>query len=253
MASIRRVPYHDWEEVMRELRRELYREGPFERGRYLFRGVRDHQWELVSSFDRLFPAVRDRKAVFAALIAAFRDECHGELGASMPDDEVELQALGQHHGLPTRMLDWTDSPYVAAFFALSDALLDPDRAEKQAAVWALHMESDLWTQDYGVEIVQPRTATNVRLRNQAGRFTLSKTPFRTLEDFVRESDVDGVALTQFYFPAAEAERGLAELSMMGIHHARLFPDVDGLAAAARTRILIDQAGRASGRFSGRTG
>ena len=55
---------------MRELRRELYHDGPFERGAYLFRGVRDHEWELVSSFDRLFPAVRDRRSVFAGLMTA---------------------------------------------------------------------------------------------------------------------------------------------------------------------------------------
>ena len=48
-----------------------------------------------------------------------------------PDDDFQWLALMQHHGAPTRLLDFTWSPYVAAFFAL-------ERATSDAAVWALN-------------------------------------------------------------------------------------------------------------------
>jgi hypothetical protein len=242
MATIRRVAYHDWEDLMRELRAELYGGAPFQRGRYLFRGLRDHEWELVSSFDRLFPDIEDRQSVFDELLDAFREECEGDVPSAILADEVELQSLGQHHGLPTRLLDWTESPYVAAFFALSDALVDRHRGDKQAAIWALHRSAPVWSRSSGVEVLQPRTAGNPRLRNQAGRFTLARMPFRSLEQYVESSSSKQLALTQFFFPASEAERGLAELAMMGIHHARLFPDLTGSAQAARTRVLIERHG-----------
>jgi hypothetical protein len=47
-------------------------------------------------------------------------------------------ALMQHYGAPTRLLDWTYSFYVAAFFALSDAVSFPKQDRRPAIVWALH-------------------------------------------------------------------------------------------------------------------
>jgi hypothetical protein len=53
--------------------------------------------------------------------------------ADVPNnDEIEWLALMQHHGAPTRLLDFTWSPYVAAFFAL-------ERATEDAAVWAINL------------------------------------------------------------------------------------------------------------------
>ena len=47
------------------------------------------------------------------------------------EDDFQWLALMQHHGAPTRLLDFTWSPYVAAFLAL-------ERAVDDAAVWAIH-------------------------------------------------------------------------------------------------------------------
>jgi hypothetical protein len=91
--------------------------------------------------------------------------------------DQKLWALGQHNGLPTRLLDWTTSPYVAAFFAFHDWVSQLPEEFSHVAIWALHLENPVWSKEMGVEIVTPPALENIRLRNQSGKFTLSRTPF----------------------------------------------------------------------------
>ena len=72
----------------------------------------------------------------------------------------------------------------------------------------------------------------MRLRNQGGRFTRSLGQFASVDQYVAEADYPGTALTQFSIPARDAERALAQLEMMSITAARLFPDIDGAARSA---------------------
>jgi hypothetical protein len=217
------------------LRPELFEAGPFRHGKYLFRGVRDADWRLVSSFDRQFPEVEDRQRVSAALLEAFRIACEEHVDPEVLADDDRLLGL---HGLPTRLLDWTTSPFVAAYFALSGALIDAGGPRSRVSVWALHLEAPLWDADYGVAVLPARACGNARLRNQGGRFTRSMNPLPTLEDYVETSAYGGTGLTQFSFPARDAARGLAELDMMGITSARLFPDLDGAAQSATTSVRL---------------
>ena len=91
----------------------------------------------------------------------------------------------------------------------------------------------------GVSIVTSSAAHNPRLRLQGGRFTRALMPFATLEEYVEKMDYDGIGLTQMSLPASDAERGLAELQMMGITSHRLFPDLGGAAQSAvmSTRLI----------------
>lgn len=239
MDPIRRIQYDTWDEFAGSLRPELFGDDHFRRGRYLFRGLPDYNFELVSSFDRLFPESQDRQRISTELMAAFREEARGQVEETILQDDVKTLALGQHHGLPTRLLDWSDSPYVAAFFALSSALpfgADPDHF---VAVWVLHVEAPIWGREYGVEIVGVPASPDFRIRNQAGRFTLARTPDRTLEQYVGSFELPEFALTQTFFPASQARHGLADLAMMGITSSRLFPDLTGAANAAKTSVLLD--------------
>ena len=97
----------------------------------------------------------------------------------------------------------------------------------------------------GVEIVRVPHIENLRVRNQAWRFTLSRTPFRSLEEYVATCDHDRPVLTQMAFPAADAEQALADLAMMGWTPSRLFPDVGGAAEAAKLRVLLAERLRVS--------
>jgi hypothetical protein len=234
------VRYANWAEFKRDLFAELFDSERFRPGHYLFRGAGDADWSLRSSFDRRFGTVplERRLALWDQLISEWQAGC-AEAGvpAAVLTDDRKLWALGQHHGLPTRLLDWTTSPYVAAFFAFHDHLVIPHERFEHVAVWALHVQNPVWCREHGVEIVSAPSLDNVRLRNQGGKFTLSRAPFATLEEYVERFATE-LALTKCVLPAADADHALSDLDAMGINSYDLFPDLTGLAARATMRAAL---------------
>ncbi len=102
---------------------------------WAFRGQRDASWVIATSLDRskseLSSAVSEQ-----FLLREFQRRAHHYLAAELiPQDTLEWLALMQHHGCPTRLLDWTRSSYVAAYFAMEDVA--PNAV---AAVWAVDIE-----------------------------------------------------------------------------------------------------------------
>lgn len=239
MAHTGTITTPSWEDFKSRLLNDLYDVGCFIRGMYLFRGQASADWALESSFDRWFRGNANEKVnTSKRLLAHFREECESvDSMEGFLQDEVRALALAQHFGMPTRLLDWTESPYVAAFFAFCDSLWN-DVACGDVAVWVLDARSPIWTKEMGVEIVKVTGAGNIRVRNQAGRFTYALTPFRTLEDFVSHCDWEGPALIKYCIPMEEARAALADLDAMGINHARVYPGLEGCARAAGMRVLM---------------
>jgi hypothetical protein len=240
VTAIHVLEYGSWPEFKRDFFIELFGTGGFRPDRYLFRGMGNADWTLSSSFDRRFSSLgRDRRlGLWERLIREWRRSCE-ETGVadSVLQDDQKLWALGQHNGLPTRLLDWTTSPYVAAFFAFNDRIISLPEEFSHVAIWALHVENPVWSREMGVEIVTPPALENIRLRNQSGKFTLSRTPFATLEEYVERSASD-LALTKVVLPGAEAVDALPDLDSMGINNYHLFPDFTGLAAMATMRLSL---------------
>lgn len=238
-SAVRTISYSGWVEFKRDLFLELYPGGTFQRGKYLFRGAGDADWQLSTAFDRRFAGIGlpARMRLWDELITEWRQGC---VDAGVPDsvtgDDRALWALGQHHGLPTRMLDWSMSPYVAAFFAFRSHLMAMTGNREQVAVWVLHLEHPVWTGN-GVEIVAAAALANQRLRNQVGRFTLCRAAVGCLEEYV-ERLAGSTALTRCLLPAHEAAGALGDLDAMGITDHELFPDLTGLADLATMRAAL---------------
>ena len=87
-----------------------------------------------------------------------------------PRDLYPLLALGQHYDLPTRLLDWSVRAYVAAYFAISDALAMKDPKPDRLAVWVPDVEKKARFPD--LKVVTVPGNNNANLAAQSGRFTL---------------------------------------------------------------------------------
>jgi hypothetical protein len=234
-VRVESYPFASWAEWRRDVYQLLFNDDRFVEGRFLFRGVKDASWHLVSSFDRFGSALPagDRAPTAKRLLKLFREECD-ELDAPGPADDNALIAVAQHHGLPTRALDWSESPFVAAYFAFADVDLSAD-ATGHAAIWALDQRDAAWSPETGAEIMRVRRRDNARMLRQRGVFTYLRAPFHTLEDYVEHVTPDGTALWKFTLPRTEAHAAIADLFAMGITSTRLFPDQSGAARAAVLR------------------
>src|SRR5258708_39996306 len=88
------------------------------RGRWVFRGHSNVNFALIPAVGRAAHTSQSRAKYEQSLFDIFCREARGYVSA-IPATDWEWLSLAQHHGLPTRLLDWTTNPLVAAFFAVS--------------------------------------------------------------------------------------------------------------------------------------
>lgn len=209
-------------------------------GKYFWRGVSDATWCMTTSLDRFAAEneLPDRTSLKSALITNYR-KFSGELGAD-PEaelDDADLWALGQHWGLPTTLLDWSDSPMVAAFFALSASQAYSATREQHACIYRLARS----TRPAGdLSYFLPRqTPANLRMRAQSGLFTETRESGCLIDILGRLGRLDDLfAIT---FPLDVREQGLAELDAMKINDLSIFPDRGGVIRHVLTTALREAA------------
>jgi len=230
MNPIEIYRYDSWCSFKSDIISELFTDGIFQEGKYLFRGHSSSDWQLTSSYDRHnFPIDK-----FSKLIEMFKSECEWlHVDKTVMNNEKYFIAFSQHHGIPTRLLDWTYSPYIASFFAFSDVVLVDESTDK-IAVWILNTESGIWTHELGVEIINIPSVGNLRIRNQNGCFTLSCTQHRTLENYVKNvsEKCSGWALRQCILPSTEYLKAIPDLNSMGINWSKIYPGIEGCVASS---------------------
>ena len=215
--------------------------------RFVFRGQSCSSWPLISSFDRKFANLRGRERnnkyeallrSFSKNLAAFADRdaniLLGRDAAILDEHSAEVEVLAQHHGLPTRLLDWSLSIYVAAFFAFSQ--LDAN-STGQVSIWALNARfvNDHISEDH-LELLDDFYPKNDRQLWQLGVFLLNRTQindvvkiFQQPDDFVSSSALPGPpVLFRFDLPVTAVDVALDDLEMMRINSVSLFPGIEGV-------------------------
>lgn len=108
-------------------------EGNHFRSPYVFRGVDVANWDLDTSLERLSKNANTRPSIVEdSLLRSFRK--YANAGQFDRQSEWYLLAVAQHNGLPTRCLDWTASPLVAAHFACGKK----SHKDDDGIIWCLH-------------------------------------------------------------------------------------------------------------------
>jgi hypothetical protein len=249
---------------------------------YIWRGQRCDNWPLISKFDRLFPNTThdERNKVIKTHTDAFKYAIRGRRGQNPSKlDDRECWALGQHYGLNTPLLDWTASPFVAAYFAffkkgqkvISNDLRDQIKNEltsasiqmlkdelvtynqtKHRVIYALSKDLVRWgwadieggpIKEKFVEFVEPLSDENARLISQNGLFTFSIGPEdieeRVQRCYSKKQDEDRIILIKIKIPNIDRDECLKSLNQMNINHLTLFPDIYGSAKFCNIKLEID--------------
>lgn len=239
--KIQEIVCEGWDDFKNKIREDIYRDNTYREGQFLYRGQSSPSYKLTSSFDRWYKGRRrNRPAVAKEMLKIFKRECEADndIDRAILSDEDRLRAYAQHYSLPTRLLDWTVSPYVAAFFAFSYSFFEDASVENQVAVWVLDPSSDIWNEDNGAYVIDPQRFGNERLQSQGGYFTHLAGAFDCLEDYVLSLGEASV-LRKIILPTQDMTYALSDLRAMQIKHAKLFPGAEGYAMEVKTRVGID--------------
>jgi hypothetical protein len=231
-----------WEDFLKIITSERY-------ANWAFRGERDERWPLYSAISRYLRNFGVHPQAWpeqeARILRIFKRKAHVHVEQPPdPDDDFQWLALMQHHGAPTRLIDFTWSPYVAAFFALERTLGD-------GVVWAMNPSRLAASPSPRRELVDPRVKDNFRkhflagtkrfiwmgephtmnrrLIAQSATFALPGVLDAPVEDILSGYPEPEEFLAKFILPNQVREVGMRELYRMNITFASLFPDLDGLA------------------------
>jgi hypothetical protein len=230
MPSVKQ--FEKWVDFKSEMENYL-KLSPGRRKELVFRGQADSRWALRASLDRIhqFKSEDDRQKCLRRLIQEFKQEATG-IDLKIPNmSPIAWEMLGRHHSLPTSLLDWTQSPWVAALFAFADSF----PADTQyASVWMFDREIFARNLLPEIEIIEDEQMIrfNPRAIEQRGLFLQIKKATPPLEVLVDSS------LIRYEIPVSERKIVLSDLDEMLINTRSLFRDLDGVAKLASGRVFI---------------
>ncbi len=218
---------------------------------YLFRGHADAAWPLLPSLNRVLGTaieVQEALEVEAQLLRLFQSQAHLVMaGQPLPADNDLLNwwMVMQHYGAPTRLLDWSASPYVAAYFACESL------SDVSGTIWFIHPRSwlnsasddlmsgkpnaDLLRSSNAPHMVLPLPAFTQSTRTvaQQGYFTVCLNLCGKHDELLLDSCDhplldDSDIMGRFVIPAALKSEFLLQLRLMNVTASSLFPGLDGL-------------------------
>lgn len=213
-----------------------------------YRGQENKTWGLSPTIARLSRGISGEPS----LVTRFKQNALGLL-SERPGSEWEWLFVMRHHGVPTRLLDWSESPLVALYFAVST------KPKSDGAVWSLlpielnklaniplqhpaeipgfddhkilnnYLPSSLIQEQQSrlqPAAIAPRNTK--RMQAQHGVFTITHRDQTPIEDIDPQKHIWRVTV-----PARSKARILSELSSLNINRLSLFPELDHVAAHAQ--------------------
>jgi hypothetical protein len=219
-----------------------------------YRGHRDRSWRLEASVFRTRPHREAEKA----MLARFRQEA-AAAGLPYAFDEWGWMTFAQHHALPTRLLDWSQSPLVALYFACEGLPSDSSEIDTDGELFLIHPNDlndeagdaggghpllltcdDPSLNDYlpgrdgqnrrkPIAVIAPLLFD--RIRFQTGMFTVSQVPSVTGE---QEPLRKARSLQSFIIPSGKKRLIKEQLTALAFNEASIYRDLDRIATRIKS-------------------
>lgn len=231
---------------------------------WAFRGQSNADWVLNNAIERT-DFISFYKGIESDFVAEFQRGARNYLSRDeIPEHLIEWLALMQHHGAPTRLLDLTKSPFIAAYFAFEQALMWSD---EYIAIWGINVNylrsravAELIEEfeealDKTQNLINESVFEKIFYSNDRSlvfpvepfrmnrRYSLQQSIFlstgTSAVPFMEQLMFLGAGLPQsvvkIELPARIRKEVMRDLQKMNLNSASLFPDLDGYALSLRIR------------------
>jgi hypothetical protein len=214
----------------------------------MFRGQENNKWRLRTSFHRTGRAALPR--FLTQDVKALQRHLSGltthRFNLADPLDNAAFYHLVQHHGYPTPLLDWTSSPFIAAYFAYRNLRSSNILVDQKVRI--LIFEGMQWNAAFQkasvlnpgflhLTILEPLAINNPRAVPQQSLSLV--TNIDDIGTYIRQRELDSsnTYLRAIDLPAIERKQVMRELSLMGVNGGTLFPGLDGACEQLRERFF----------------
>lgn len=234
---------------------------------FIFRGHANSLWKLQSTLERIlgekWSAEYARKFESYSL-DAFKSKYHIYSGNEhVPKSKLSWLSVMQHYGVPTRLIDFTSSPYIALYFALEayfplskhdltvfaidysalmqksiEYIQNKDREFKETR-FSIECQKDLVFDNvvdrysYDIAWVTEPIELNARIDRQSGTFLISGNLEKPIEAVLNLPLYDNVPIVKITIPPHLYEGIFVALRKMSINSKSIYGDLSGLAKAIR--------------------
>lgn len=239
---------------------------------FIYRGHANAEWVLQSSLERIIGtkwSAEEAKKFEEFSLLNFKPKFHlYDHENIIPDSKLAWLSIMQHYGVPTRLLDFTESPYVALYFALE--AYDP-HSRNDLAVFALdytgimdrsiehisskdqafkETRSSIYEKQDGIFetvvdrfsydiawIAEPKQL-NARLDRQAGSFLISGNRGLRIQEVLDSETYANEFMSKFIINCQLYKNIFDLLRKMNITSKSLYGDLDGLARSIRMQMQV---------------
>ncbi len=231
---------------------------------WAFRGQADSRWMLSNAIERT-DFIHFNEGIEQEFLSEFQRGSRNYLSKDeLPQHLIEWLALMQHHGAPTRLLDLTKSPFIAAYFAFEVCAVADS---SNVGIWCLniaHLKKrslEVLSKDFSEALNQSKNLINEdlfekvffnnnrslvfpvepfrmnrRYSLQQSIFVSTGISFKPLMEQLEFLGKDAAkAVVKIELPTTNKKEVLRQLQQMNLHRASLFPDLDGYALSLRLR------------------